>query len=148
MFILTILALKGQAADTPVTNITQQTPIDQFLSASNSGYIVYGIDTFETNTFITSFDEIEENEFEGINDACEAIPNLHENCKNHPASCQSTEFSLANLEETIVQRSHSIFTLQRICEPRPHPPQRQSYLDAIRVSIGTRQRMLLMPLIS
>ena len=121
-FILTILALKSQAAEIPVKDATPQTALEHFLGASNSGYIVYGIDTFETYTFVTPLEEVEENEFNGINDACEAIPNLHKNCKNHPASCQSVEFSLSNLEETIVQRSHSLFNLQRVCEPQEHPP--------------------------
>merc|ERR1712105_251330 len=95
----------------------QLNAIEHFLSTSNSECIVYGIDTFETYTFYTPLEEVEENEFNGINDACEAIPNLHKNCKNHPASCQSVEFSLANLEETIVHRSHSLLNPQRVCEP-------------------------------
>ena len=56
---------------------------------------MYGIDTFETNTF-----DLEKNEVEDVNNAYAASPILHENYKNHPASCQSTGFSLANLEET------------------------------------------------
>ena len=61
---------------------------------------MYGTDTFETNTFVNTFNELEENEVEDVNDAYTASPILHENYKNHLASCQSTGFSLANLEET------------------------------------------------
>ena len=94
LFLLAIFALKSQAAEIPMNDATPQNALEHFLSTSNSECIVYGIDTSETYTFVTPLKEVEEIEFNGINDACEAIPNLHKNCKNHPASCQSAEFSL------------------------------------------------------
>merc|ERR1712015_318248 len=58
--------------------------------------------------------KVEEIEFNRNNDACEAIPNFHNNVKNHQANCQSAEFSLSNLEETIAQCSHSILNLDSV----------------------------------
>ena len=58
LFILTIFALRGQTAEIPVKSATPQTAIEHFLSASNSGYIVYGINTFETYTFYTPLEEV------------------------------------------------------------------------------------------
>ena len=121
ILILILWSVQIRAENINETRAIQQSPVDLFLSSPNSGYLVYGIKAFETNTLVIPIDELEKNEVEGIDDACNTIPILHENCKLHPASCQSTGFSLANLEETIVQCSHSIHTLQRICEPESNP---------------------------
>ena len=78
---------------------------------------MYSADSFEASSFVTRLSEVEEEEFYGIEMACDAIPIQQDICINHPASCQSTQISISNFENTIKQRSprfwlghHSILT--------------------------------------
>ena len=64
LFILTILVLKGQAAEIPEGITTSQTAVEQFLNTSSPSYRAFGNDTSEANTFY----EVEEGVFDGFND--------------------------------------------------------------------------------
>ena len=78
---------------------------------------MYSADSFEATSFVTRLSEVEEEEFYGIEMACDAIPIQQENCINHPASCQSTRITVSNFENTIRKRSQSLYSIKRVCVP-------------------------------
>ena len=58
LVLLAIFAIRGQAMSINESSISHQSPIDLFLSNSNSGYLLYGIETFESNTVVTTFEAV------------------------------------------------------------------------------------------
>ena len=76
----------------------------------------------EASSFIIQLNEVQQEEFYGIESACDAIPIQHEICLAHPASCQSTQMNTVNFEKTITKHSHSLYSLKRVCEPSTYPP--------------------------
>ena len=99
---------------------TSLTSLESLISSvgQNNNFIMYSAESFEASSFVTRLSEVEEEEFYGIEMACDAIPIQQNICLNHPASCQSTKISIINLENTIEQRSHTLHSIKRVCEPK------------------------------
>ena len=82
----------------------------------DKSFILYSVKSYDAISFTVKISEVKEEEFYGINAACDAISSQHELCLEHPASCQSAKLSIGNFEETIKIRTHSLVNLKRVCE--------------------------------
>ena len=93
---------------------TSHTSLDTLINSlgPNPSFIMYSVKTLEANSFITRLNEVQQEEFYGIQSACEAIPIQHEICLAHPASSQSTKMNTINFEKAIRKHSHSLHSLK------------------------------------
>ena len=80
----------------------------------DKSFILYSVKSYDAISFTVQLSEVKEEEFYGVNAACDAISFQHELCLEHPASCQSTKLSIGNFEETIKIR-------KRVCELPKYP---------------------------
>ena len=125
--VLALLAFQiamSQATPISANDANTQTSLETMLNSlgPNPSFMLYSVKAMEASSFIIQLKEVQQEEFYGIDSACNAIPIQHEICLAHPASCQSTQMNIDNFEKTITKHSHSLFSLKRVCELPTYPP--------------------------
>merc|ERR1712030_303823 len=117
MWGLILLALVAVIQGSPIVEneATSITSLESLISSvgQNNNFVMYSAESFEASSFVTRLSEVKEEEFYGIEMACDAIPIQQDICINHPASCQSTQISISNLEATIKERSQTLYSVKR-----------------------------------
>ena len=122
LFFLSILTLK--VAGNPAGELqTGNNAITSLLSSQNTDahLTIYALSSLEANSYQYSLNEVRLEIISGIESACSAIPVLHQTCVDHPSSCQSTDLSIKNQENSIRKHAQSLFTMERLCETSSHP---------------------------
>ena len=99
VFLLAVHPQLIKASPVPSGEISSHSSLDILLETINNekSFVVYAL-TFP-------LDEVKTAEFNGIDTACKAISSQHELCLHHPASCQSSQISINNFEESIKIRT-------------------------------------------
>ena len=122
MFFLSILTLKVAANPTSEAQI-REIPLTSLISSPNTNahFTVYSLESLVTKNYQYELNEIRLEITSRIESACLAIPELHQACQDHPASCQSVEMSITNYENSIRVNAQSLYTMERLCETSDHP---------------------------
>ena len=122
IFVLSFLA--ARVAGSPASEIQPgNKAITSLISSQNTKeYItIYSLNSLEAINYQYSMDEVKMELISAMESACSAIPILHQACVDHPSSCQSTNLSIKNQENSIRKHAQSLSTLERICEVSDHP---------------------------
>ena len=122
LFFLSILTLKVAGNPTSEAQI-KEIPLATLISSPNTNthFTVYSLESLETNSYQYELNGIRLEIISRIESACLAIPELHQACLDHPASCQSVEMSITNYENSIKTNAQSLYTMERLCETSDHP---------------------------
>ena len=123
---LALFALIAVTHGSPVVenDATTHTSLETLLNSlgPNPSFTIYSVKSFEASSFVTQLNEVQQEEFYGIELACDAMPVQHNLCLQHPASCQSTNINIINFENAVTTHSHSLHSIKRVCEPNAFPP--------------------------
>ena len=108
----------SQATPISENDANTQTSLETMLNSlgPNPSFMLYSVKAMEASSFIIQLKEVQQEEFYGIDSACNAIPTQHEICLAHPASCQSTQMNIVNFEKTITKHSLPLYSLKRVGE--------------------------------
>merc|ERR1712030_14728 len=110
--IVLLLAIHPQlirGSPVPSGEISSHSSLDTMLETINieKSFVVYSLESYDATSFTFDLKEVKEEEFYGMDTACNAISSQNELCLQHPASCQSSKMSISNFEEVIKTRTRS-----------------------------------------
>ena len=123
LFLLAFQVAMSKATPTSTNDVSTQTSLTTMLNSQgpSPSFILYTVDAMEASSYTFQMDEIRQEEFSGLATSCSAIPIQHEICLAHPASCQSTQMSIANFEKAIKKHSQTLYSVKRVCELPAYP---------------------------
>ena len=130
LILLTIQTQLVKASPVSSSDVNSHSSLNTMMESlgQDTSFILYSVKSYDAISFTIKLSEVKKEEFYGVNAACDAISSQHELCLEHPASCQSTQMSIGNFEETIKIRTHSLVNLKRVCE-LPNYPQSDAIIS-------------------